>query len=213
MKSTLFTLLVLLSAAVYAGDKQYQQAMGSGIPAMFEADDPEELQEAINKLARIGDAEKDKWEPYYYTAFGYLRLSGMMEAPTDKDKYLNLAIEEVEKAIAIKPSESELEAMRGYVYMMQLAVDPATRGMKYSGLAYTAFEKALAMNPENPRAHFLMGRMQYGAAKFMGGDTSEACNSLGTARKIFEQDKSNDNPFAPAWGKEATEQALESLCL
>ncbi|MEQ9467193.1 MAG: hypothetical protein RLN88_07240 [Ekhidna sp.] len=212
MKRNLILLLGILCATFAFANGQFEKAMGKNIPAMFSAGSPEELQGVINQLERIGEAEGDRWEPHYYVAFGYLRMSGMYEKAEEKDKYLDLALEAVEKGEAIRPSDSELEAMRGYIHMMRLVVDPATRGMMYSGMAFSSFQKAIKLNPDNPRAHFLLGRMQYGTAQFMGGGNAEACNSLSKALALFEENKETENPLAPGWGKESTQEAIKEIC-
>ena len=212
MRKNMLLLLGVLCATITLASGQFEKAMGENIPAMFAAQNPEELQAVINNLSRIGEAEGDRWEPYYYSAFGYLRMSEMFEKADDKDKYLDLAMKEVEKGEAIKPNDSELESMRGYIHMIKLTVDPATRGMTYSGLAFTSFQKAIKLNPDNPRAHFLMGRMQYGTAQFMGGSTDEACGSLFKAKVLFEKEEKSENPFAPSWGKKGTEESIQKLC-
>ena len=212
MKKNLILLLGVLCATLTMANGQFEKAMGKNIPAMFSASNQADLQAVINNLNRIGEAEGDRWEPYYYVAFGYLRMSEMVETAEDKDKYLDLAMAAVDKGEEIKPDDSELESMRGYVNMIKLTVDPATRGMTYSGLAFASFQKALALNPNNPRAHFLMGRMQYGTAQFMGSGTEEACGSLFRALVMFDKEEASENPFAPSWGKNSTEQSIKELC-
>lgn len=212
MKKNLLIIAGVLCATLVLANGQFEKAMAKNIPAMFNADSPEALQDAINQLNRVGEAEGDRWEPYYYVAFGYLRMSFMYEKAEDKDKYLDLGMKAVEKGETINPNDSELEAMRGYIHMMKLTVDPATRGMTYSGLAFTSFQKAIKLNPENPRAHYLMGRMQYGTAQFMGGGTEDACGSMFKALTLFDKEVKKDNPFAPSWGKESTQETITELC-
>lgn len=212
MKRNLILVLGILCATVAMANGQFEKAMGKNIPAMFAADNQEKLQEVINQLNRIGDAEGDRWEPYYYAAFGYVRMSGMVETAEEKDKYLDLALETVEKGETIKPNDSELETMRGYINMIKLAVDPASRGMMYSGMVFTSFQKAIKLNPDNPRAHYLMGRMQYGTAQFMGTGTSEACGSLFKAKVLYSKVEQPSNPFAPTWGKESTDESIREIC-
>lgn len=212
MKKNLIVLIGVLCASFAVANGQFEKAMGKNVPAMFAADSPESLQTAINNLNRIGEAEGDRWEPHYYVAFGYLRMSEMYKTPEEKDKYLDLAMKAVDKGAEIKPNDSEIEAMRGYVNMMKLTVDPASRGMTYSGLAFASFQKAVALNPNNPRAHFLLGRMQYGTAQFMGGGTDDACGSLFKALLLFDKEEKSENPFAPSWGKTSTEQSIKELC-
>lgn len=212
MKRNLLLILGIICGTLVFANGQFERAMGKNIPAMFAAKDPESLQAVINQLNRIGEAEGNRWEPYYYVAFGYLRMSWMVESGEEKDKYLDLGLEAVAKGDEISPNDSELETMRGYINMMKLSVDPATRGMTYSGMVFTSFQKAIQLNPNNPRAHFLLGRMQHGTAQFMGGGSEEACGSMFRALVLFDEQDQSDNPFAPTWGKDQTEASIKEIC-
>ncbi|WP_424961413.1 tetratricopeptide repeat protein [Ekhidna sp.] len=211
MRKNLLIIIGMLCASVVFANGPFEKAMGKNIPAMFTAETPEELQNVINQLNRIGEAEGDRWEPYYYAAFGYIRLSDMYEGGEAKDKYMDLALETIAKADLIKPEDSELEALRGYVHMMRIVVDPATRGMKYSGMAFASFQKAVALNPENPRAHYLLGRMQFGTAQFMGNGDGGACETLARAKELFASEQP-ESPIAPSWGDQTNEEAIAYIC-
>jgi len=213
MKKTVLTMIGIVCAAIlFANGGQFEKAMTKNIPAMYQASDTETLMGVINQLTRIGDAEGNRWEPYYYSAFGYIRAMTMSQANEDKDRYLDQALAAIEKGETIKPNDSELESMRGYVHMMRLTVDPATRGMQYSGLAFGSFQKAIALNPKNGRAHFLLGRMQLGSAQFMGGGDGGACESYATAKAIFESEEKNEQSIAPSWGLNGTLEAIKETC-
>ncbi len=212
MKRNFLTLFGILLAAIALANGPFEKAMSKNIPAVFSADTPEKLQDVINQLSRIGEAEDNRWEPYYYSAYAYIRMSGMVEKGEEKDKYLNLAKEEVAKGQAIDEANSELESLNGYAIMLQLTVDPQARGMMYSGMAFESFNKAVQLNPNNPRALFLLGRMQYGTAQFMGGGNEEACATLLKAKILFAKDEQPENPFAPTWGKDSTDEAIKQLC-
>lgn len=213
MKKAVLTVIGMICAAiVFASGGQYEKAMAKNIPAMFRAGDSESLMGVINQLNRVGDAETDKWEPYYYAAFGYIRMMTMTEAAEDKDKFLDQALEIIEKGEAVKPADSELESLRGYVHMMRVTIDPATRGMQYSGLAFNSFNKAIALDANNARAHFLLGRMKYGTAQFMGNGDGGACESFAKAKELLDVGSTSENPFAPSWGKEGTEEAIQQMC-
>ncbi len=202
MKKYSFLLLITFLTTGAMANGPFEKAMGANVPLIFTSNTPEDLTPVINKINRIGAAEKDRWEPHYYVAFGYLRMSQMHETAEDKDKFLNLALKSVEQAETVLPNDSELEAMRGFIIMMQLTVDPGTRGMTHSPMAMASFQKAVGLNPENPRAHYLLGQMQYGTAQFMGGDTSDACGSIAKAVELFNDGTKSENPFAPNWGKD-----------
>ncbi len=188
----------------FAYDNKYAEVMQKNIQVVYSAQTMEELQAVANTFERIGSAEKTKWEPYYYASFGYVMMANREKDAAKKDAYLDLAVAALNKAKEIAPNESEVIALEGFNYMIRLTVDPSSRGPQYSGLSMASFGKALALNPENPRALTFMAQMQYGTAQFFGSSTDEACATLAKSLENFFTFKSN-NPLAPVWGKEMAE--------
>ena len=205
-------LLALLAFSIsksFANDK-YAENMLKNIDSVYRSKSITGLQQAVNAFERIGEAEKTKWEPFYYAAFGYVMMANKEKDVTLKDNYLDQALDATKKGLALQPNESELVAMEGFIHMIRVTVDPASRGQKYSGLAFQTFGKAVTMNPENPRALMLLAQMQYGTAQFFGSSTAEACATLTKSLEKFSTFKS-DNPLAPQWGKGMAE-GLKSNC-
>ncbi len=206
---TINTILILLFAiATFANDEKYFEQMGKQINHVYTAQTIEELQAAVNTLDRIANAEKSKWEPYYYSAFGSIMMATRTREGAKIDAYLDQALASIEKGKALVPNESELIALEGFVHMIRVTVDPAARGAQYSGLSMQTFGKALGINPNNPRALGLMAQMQFGVAQFFGSSTAEACGSATKALALFESEKPA-NPVAPVWGKEMVEGLLK----
>jgi hypothetical protein len=201
-------LLVLsVSTITFANDGKFIEAMQKNIQTVYQAESIDQLQTAVNAFERIGAAEKTKWEPQYYAAFGYIMMCTRESDGAKKDAYLDLAMTALEKGKVLAPEESELIALEGFTYMMKLTIDPASRGAQFSGLAMQSYSKAVALNPENPRALGLLAQMQYGTAQFFGSSTNEACETGRTALQKFETYKS-ENPLAPQWGKPMTEEMV-----
>lgn len=209
---TLMTLTVMLFVVqmTYANDEKFIEVMKKNIDALYQANDDASFQTAINAFERIAAVEKTRWEPLYYAAYGNVMLSLRMQDGSKKDALLDLALASVNKAKAILPNDSELAALEGFVYMIRVTVDPASRGPQYGGLSMQLFGKANALNPENPRALALMAQMQFGTAQFFNQPTTDACNTLNQALQKFETFKS-DNPLAPQWGK-AWAESLKAQC-
>jgi tetratricopeptide (TPR) repeat protein len=206
----LLGLLALLASIIAnAGDK-YTETMQKNIEALYSAKTGDEIQTLVNTFERIGDAEKTKWEPYYYAAYGNLMLAMREQGESKKDALLDRSLKSLEKVNAISPAESESAALEGFVHMIRVSVDPPSRGQQYSGMAFQAFGKALALNPENPRALVLTAQMQYGTAKFFGSSTEEACGTLGKALEKFKS-YIPANPLAPQWGKGMAE-GMKAQC-
>ena len=184
----------------HANDEKYKEVMQKNIQAVYNAASIAELQQAVNAFERIGAAEKKKWEPHYYAAFGYVMMANREQDAAKKDAYLDQAMTAVNKAKELVPDESEVIALEGFVYMLRVTVDPASRGPQFGPLAMQTFGKAVELNPENPRALTLMGQMQFGTAQFFGSSTAEACATVDKALEKFSTFRS-DNPLAPQWGK------------
>jgi tetratricopeptide (TPR) repeat protein len=205
----LAAILLVAAASANATDK-YVEVMQRNITIVYSSRSVTELTGAVNTFERIGETEKTKWEPYYYAAFGYLMMATREQDLVKKDNLLDQALKSLEKAKAINPKESEVVTLEGFVHMIRVSVDPASRGQLYSGLAMNAFGKALAMNPDNPRALALMAQMQYGTAQFFGSSTTEACSTLRKALDKFDSSGSASD-LAPQWGKSMAE-AMKSKC-
>lgn len=211
MKRSILTIAIalLITATTFANDNQkYYQVMGEAIQGMFSAKSIEQIQQSLNKFERISKAETDKWEPAYYSAFAYLRMYELAKTTTDKDTYIDKAIEQVKAGLEIAENEDELIALKGYAYMMKMVLDPMSRAPELSPAIMGSYQKALAINPSNPRAWYLLGQMQLGTASFMGGSTDEGCGSISKAVESFKNDIA-ENPIAPSWGSEGATEAAK----
>jgi tetratricopeptide (TPR) repeat protein len=202
--SFLLVVALVATTSAHAYDDKFINAMQKNIDALYKADSIDQFQSVVNTLERIGAAEKTKWEPYYYAAFGYIMMAVRENDGVKKDGDLDLAQAAITKADALLPNDSEITALQGFIHMIRLTVDPATRGPKYVGLAMQTFGKANALNPENPRALILMAQMQLGTAQFFKSPTTEACATMQRAAEKFDTYKSS-NPIAPVWGKSMVE--------
>lgn len=208
MKTVIFFLTMCIAVAAHPADK-FTETMLKHISQVYAAQSAEEFQPVINAFDRIGQAEPTRWEPLYYSAYGNLMIAARQAEGPRKDQYLDLALVALEKAKKLQPAESEVIALEGFVYMLRVTVDPATRGQQYSGLAMQTFGKAAQLNPTNPRALALLAQMQYGVAQFFGASTAEACGTGKKALALFENAKP-ESPLAPMWGKEMVQGFLQN---
>lgn len=208
MKIIAILLFCMSLSNVSLDDPKYIEAMTKNIQAVYSARSVAEFQQSVNAFERIAAAEKNKWEPHYYAGFGYIMMANAEQASEKKDQYLDQALAAIKKADAIKKNDSEVLSLEGFAHMIRAAVDPASRGQQYSGMAIQVFHKALTIDAENPRALALLAQMQFGTAQFLGQSTQEACSSNRKALEMFRKSDAK-GPLAPAWGQAMAESLLE----
>lgn len=209
MKALFAIILTLIVSTLTAQDK-YTETMLKNIDAAYKAKTLAEHQAAANAFERVAAAEKTKWEPYYYAAFSNIMMANLETEGSKKDAFLDLAAKDLDQAKAINANDSEITALEGFVHMIRVTVDPATRGQEYSGKAFRSFSTAVALNPENPRALALLAQMQYGTAQFFGSSTAEACGTVEKSLQKFETYKA-ESALSPQWGKQMAE-GMKSNC-
>jgi len=111
----ILTVLMLISAVAAQANAGYIEAMQKAIDKVYKAETILEIQEAVNVLDRISNAEKGKWEPSYYAAFGYIMMATKEADVATKDKYLDQAKVYADRASAIQPNNDEIITLEGFM--------------------------------------------------------------------------------------------------
>lgn len=189
----------------------YEQYMLETIHLYDSVKTMDDYKNILHRFERIAAAESTEWLPNYYAGLTYIYMSfvGGLEEEL-RDDYLDKALEAIEKAQEIKGETSEILVLKGYVYMAKVSISPALRGMTLSGKVSAYFEKALAMDPQNPRANLMAGRWKYGSAQFFGSSTDDACALMQKALELF-QAQDNAETIEPSWGENQA-QAMTKRC-
>ena len=209
IKSTISVLMTLVVCTAWGNNERYRSAMILQIENLYEAESIDAYQLVVNAFERIGEAEGNHWEPFYYASFGYIMMANLETDAKGKDAFLDQAIVALNAAKSVEPEESEIVALEGFIHMIRLTVDPQSRGAQYSALAMKSFGRAIELNPDNPRALYLVAQMQFGTAKFFGTSTQEACKTATAAIDKFAE-ASNDDPIAPNWGERMAMEFVKS---
>lgn len=197
-----FITVLFFSIGLHAQDASaYERYMLETLSLYDSVKTLDDYKEIVNRFERIANAEQDQWLPSYYSGLTYIYMSFVRGLEDDqRDDYIEKALEAIDKAQAINGETSEIVVLRGYAYMAKVSVSPALRGMTLSGKIAGYFEKALAMDPQNPRANLMAGRWKYGSAQFFGSSTDDACALMQKALELYqaqEEGKSID----PSWGE------------
>jgi hypothetical protein len=208
------TFFVLLISIVLMGSassqNNFQQAMTGAIDKMNNSANINDFVDAANTFERISSSEKNEWLPLYYAAYSYIVISFQEQDLTKKDPYLDKAQAFLDQAFKIKADESELFALQAFLYPSRMTVDPMARGMQYIGLLNQAIEKAIQLNPENPRAYYLKAVITLNMPEGFGGGSALAKPLFLTAKEKFDNFKPA-SPISPNWGKEINQAELDKI--
>lgn len=197
-------------AQLFAQDKsEFKNAMGSTLSEMNTIKDNDAYLDLSNKFQRISEAEPTEWLPAYYSTLCITLYSFGEKDKSKVDLLLDQAQTILDKAMKIKPDESELWVIQGMLFQARIMVDPMTRGQDFSMKANEAFEKAESLNPENPRVYFLKGQSAMNMPKMFGGGKDVAKPLFELAKTKFQNFKPA-NELSPNWGKEMNEKILAS---
>jgi cytochrome c-type biogenesis protein CcmH/NrfG len=209
MKKFVFMLvLVFVNLAVQAQSATYQTAMNQALTDLEKANTIADFQQLANQLDRIQAAEPKEWLPGYYAAFATIQMSFKEADNAKRDLYLDKAQQYIDNARQLNPKESEIYALQALLYQGRIQVSPMDRGQKYSALTEEALAKAKALNPENPRAYFLLGQQRFYMPAMFGGGPSAALPILTLAKEKFAAFKPQ-NSLDPTWGEPTTLYLLE----
>lgn len=206
---TVFALFVITflsaqsqTAASQTTPGKFEQGMGKAFGLWGEGKNIE----ASDLFARIAAAEKTNWLPNYYVA-----LVNTTSAFGTKDKEkINSLLSKAQNALDVEmikdQNNAELYVMQAMINTAWIVYDPMTNGQKLSGATIEIYNKALAIDPNNPRVVFSKAEFEIGGAKFWGQDTKPMCAQIEKAIELFAIFKP-ETVFSPKWG---LDRALEA---
>jgi hypothetical protein len=210
MKKLCILLLAIccLQLAAFAQSDKYVAAMKTNL-ALFDSTGAAPDYIALsNTFARIGDAEKTQWLPYYYAGLA-LSTEGWTSKTIDKDANSTQILAFADKAQAITTDSSDLSEindLRNMAYVQQMLVDPATRFMSYGKDASKALKAAMDLNPNNPRSYYLEGMSLFNKPAIFGGGKDKAKVAFQKALDLYNV--ATPKQLYPNWGKQQTVDML-----
>ena len=210
MKKSIFTLVLVLLFIVGFASDAYQKAMSQSIEKLFQAKTIPEYVEVANQFERISQMEKAEWLPLYFASYAYIMISFQETENAKKDQYLDQAQKYLDQAMTLESGESELYMLQGFLYPSRITIDPMTRGMELMPEMNKTLDKALELNPDNPRVYYLRATMTYHMPEAYGGGAAKALPLFQLAAEKFSIFKP-ETSISPNWGKDICDSELENI--
>ena len=209
---TFFSLLLLfcifLSPAAFSEDPfSYMKQGIDTLDRAYRNWDKKQFQESLSLFDKAAQAGQKDGLPEYWSgsAHFFMAIHGLFSRTekTDKNKgaeSIKEGIQVLDKAIAVRPDFSENYALRGVLRGMLIKLKPMSAFSQGPKVGKDR-KKALELNPENPRVHYLTGVSFWYAPKILGGK-DKALEHFLKAEALFEKEKSADkDPLLPCWGQ------------
>ncbi len=193
--------ILFVSINLFGQSEKYVQAMSASLEKMQNVETMADWQGLANGFERIANAESDQWLPAYYVSYCNMMMAiKEMQGENDKTQdFVEAAQIALNKAIAIAPKESEVVALQAYIYQGRIWSSPMVKGAIYGPKSAAACEKAMELNPENPRAYHLLGQNTFYTPSFFGGGAENALPILEKADEKFKTFQA-ESDLHPAWG-------------
>ena len=210
MKTLLTFIFSLAVVTAIAQGKNYESAMTAALEKMKSSETVANFQQAANTFERISMTKTKEWLPLYYASYSMIVISYIDQDINKKDAYLDKAQQFLDKAFKIAPDESELYSLQAFLYPSRITVDPMARGMEYMPKMNAVLDKAIALNPENPRSYYLRAITLLNMPEQFGGGAKIARPHFETAKEKFDKFEPK-SPLYPNWGKEINEMEMQKL--
>lgn len=188
----------------------YEELMTSSISKCEQSSRHDKYFECISELKRIEAMfPNGNWLTDYYIALYEIQATMGNKNP-DNVALLQDAKDYIDKLkIEKEADQSEVSTVEGYYYYALIAANPIQNGQSYYTSVLDSYNRALVINPDNPRALLLLLAFKMNMAKSIGHQLDDDFSSL--IEKIGVQlDKEDKMSITPHWGTN-TYESLKNI--
>lgn len=210
MKSLIFNLMSLLLTISDPVTGIYEELMYSSVSKCEQSSNQNKYFECVSELKRIEVMFPDgNWLTDYYIALYEIQAAIGNKNP-DNAALLQDAKEHIHKLkIEKEADQSEVSTVEGYYYYALIAANPTQNGQLYYTSVLDAYNKALVINPDNPRALLLLMVFNMNMAKSTGHQLNENFSPM-IERIGVLLEKEDKKSITPHWGT-STYESLKSI--
>ncbi|SHL28046.1 hypothetical protein SAMN05444360_10110 [Chryseobacterium carnipullorum] len=223
MKVRIYLILVLIFAgiAVHAQnssiEKETQEVVLKSLENLEKEYSVESLRKESQMMERLSSKYKNDWGAKYYLIYFKLLILRDSKSEEEKNSIFSFCSQNISQLIDMSKDnkeKSEAYALKGFLFLSAVSMDPMKNGPQYSGEVNSAFEKAIKIN-NNPRALFLNTLFKEGMAQFLKSKYPDLCKELFLANKYFAEDlgevKRLSNIY-PTWGGSVVANKIIQSC-
>lgn len=188
----------------------YEKIMTEKIAKIETCKTVEDFQTLANDFQRIGEKEKGKWLPNYYTAFSYIQKGRvlMRDGKMDiLDEVADQAQKFIDAAESTEKNNSEIHLLQKMIFSLKMMVNPQERYMTFGMQAAEELKKAESFDASNPRVALIKAEDVYFTPEQYGGSKTKGLELFKVALEKFNAFKPKTS-LDPNWGKSEAEYFL-----
>jgi len=190
--------LLALTISAIGQSKKFIKAMKKNIVLLDSANTEKEFLSCARNFEKM--KEKDNWLLNYYTGMSYALAATQKNEDSKADEYCDVAERFINKADSLSPDNSEIYVLKAMLATSRIMADPMSRWMQYGKKSYDATQKAMSLDPSNPRPYVYKGQSAYYTPGNFGGGCEKAKPLMETALEKFKIFKPASE-IHPNWGK------------
>lgn len=210
MKKYIVSAALSCVSVITFAQASYEKIMTEKIAKIETCKSAEDFQNLANDFQRIGDKEKGKWLPNYYTAFSYIQ-KGRVLMREEKMESLDMVADQAQKYVdaaeSTEKNNSEIHLLQKMIFSLKMMVNPQQRYMTYGMQAANELKKAEDFDPANPRVALIKAEDVYFTPEQYGGSKTKGLELFKVSLEKFSAYKPK-TALDPNWGKSEAEYFL-----
>lgn len=204
LQKTILAISITFTATYSFAQSAYEKAM---LPKVQTIEMPkanlDDYTAQANDFARIGDKEKNLWQPYYYAAYSIIKKGRTLMQQNQISQLDDIAKEAqdyIDKAEALSPNNAEIYILKKMNHGLKMMVNPMERWQTEGQYAQNALSEAKKIDPENPRITIMEAEDLYFTPEQFGGSKEKGIALFKKALEQFKTYKPKSS-IDPNWGQ------------
>ena len=206
-KKILFIAFILTALIGVAQNKKYTAMMKKNISFMDSAKNDVQFLAAAMNFEKMSKEEKKDWLPNYYAGMAYVKLAFEKEGE-EIDKWADKANIFIDRADSLSKDNAEIYVLKAMCSTSRIMVDPMSRGFMFGKEAYDYSQKAMTIDPNNPRPYANKGQGTFYTPEGFGGGPAKARPYIEKAIERYKTFKPQSE-LHPNWGEKMCKDLLK----
>ena len=211
MKTLIMLFVAVLPLGGFSQKQNHPTTLAQLVAQLDEAASVADYESMEHQFSVLAQTE-DNWLAPYYAALCNARIGFLLERDGERiEPYSDRGIDQLKQALAVLDTATqhhelaEVYTVASLLYRTKVFVNPMTMGAKYGPLSERYLQRALQLNPNNPRAIYVNAWNKYHTPKTWGGD-KELAKIL--AQKSLSILANEPKDVQPHWGTKENEKLL-----